>query len=78
MRFAYDRFGAGRYTHNEPDYRNPRAGYRNSSTRGSVGLEGAMTEMPETNYGMNNFEMPAMTEPPFKAPSGAMGQYRAI
>lgn len=58
MRFAYDRFSMGRYGYQEPDFNNPRFGYRNSPTRGSVGLENPMTEMPAPNGSINPFRNP--------------------
>ena len=78
MRFAYDRFGMGRYGYKEPDYKNPRAGYRNSATRGSVGLEGAMTQMSSPNGSVGSFGIAPATEPVAKMPNMTNPPFRAI
>ena len=78
MRFAYDRFGMAPYGYEAPEYKYPRQGYRNPSTRGSVGLEGAMTQMPAPNGSIGSAQMAPVKEEAHKARSGAIGQYRAI
>ena len=78
MRFAYDRFGMGREEYKNPDYRAPRAGYKNPNTRSSVGLESARNEMPVSSGAMGQFGLSPKTEPNFSMPSFQNPPFRAI
>lgn len=78
MRFAYDRFGMGRYTHKEAPYRNPDFKYGVPDTQSSVGLEPSRAEMPVSSGAMGAVNFPQQRADTFQERSHANPPFRAI